>query len=138
MLSKKVTLTGDVEGQDLADGNVILPISVGQEYHEKDKFSMTLDLLPETFKSVTIVVVDKAKRFTKAINVTSTPEQLSSEAISEGDAWITRNQEICNKILGKKLMKIIRWDDWLLHPEYQEKKRSLMRFMKKTKLLRSA
>jgi tRNA-dependent cyclodipeptide synthase len=101
-----------------------LPISVGQPYHEGEKFKATIELLNKHFKECMIIVCDSLQRHTLAIyDETASEEELRRKAVLEGDLWIERNLETIKRL--KIPYQITRWDEWLLSPEYQEKQGSI-------------
>ena len=57
-------LKGETHQKDLKQSACILPISVGQQYHEGDKFAATIELINVTFGECTIVIADTLGRHT--------------------------------------------------------------------------
>jgi tRNA-dependent cyclodipeptide synthase len=101
-----------------------LPISVGQPYHEGEKFKATIELLNKHFKECMIIVCDSLQRHTMAIyDETASEEELHQRAIHEGDQWIERNIEIIKQL--RIPYQIKRWDDWLNRPSYHSYKTEL-------------
>jgi tRNA-dependent cyclodipeptide synthase len=102
--------------------SAVVPISVGQSYHENEKFEATIEFLKEEFSGiVTIVIADKLQRFTKALVNKETPDKFLEDTQEEGKKWLSRNETyICQ--LGDKLKNIIFWGHYLTHVEYEAKK----------------
>jgi tRNA-dependent cyclodipeptide synthase len=101
-----------------------LPISVGQPYHEGEKFKATIELINKNFKECVIIVCDSLQRHTLAIYDEMMSEQeLHQKAIVAGDQWVERNLETIKRL--KIPYQIRRWDEWLLLPEYREKRQFL-------------
>lgn len=105
--------------QQLADSDCILHISVGQKYHEGEKFIATMDLINETFKSCTIMLCDTLQRHTlKTKNPDLSDEELYKKALALGDEWLLRNKIAYSHLKIK--CNIMRWDEWLNHKDYAE------------------
>lgn len=102
----------------------LLTISVGQEIHEGDKFSATIDLVNNSFKSVIMLVDDSLQRHTMALNTNKTSDQFYDISVKEGDLWLDRNARYYGKL--KNLNMIIRWDKWLNHKIYNEQRGKLI------------
>ncbi len=96
----------------------LMTISVGQSVHEGEKFAACVDIVKYNFKACTILVDDSLQRFSMAIDSGLTPEDHYQESIIEGDLWLERSKTIYNKM--ENLQKILRWDDWLKHPNYND------------------
>lgn len=91
-----------------ASAKVVLPISIGQSYHEGSKLDATLNLVARRFSSCDILVADTLQRF----NAHS--EGSYSKTLHEGNEWIARNQEAIDKY--GDVFKVIRWDECTSHP----------------------
>lgn len=102
----------------------LLLISVGQESHEGDRFSATIDLVNSSFKNCYISLYDSIQRHTMALNSNQSPEYFRALAIKEGDLWLGRNFQHYNALSAPS--KIFRWDSWLNHPAYQETRNKLL------------
>ncbi|MCK4608261.1 MAG: tRNA-dependent cyclodipeptide synthase, partial [Gammaproteobacteria bacterium] len=104
---------------ELANSDCILHVSVGQQYHEGDKFLATMDLINETFNSCTIILCDTLQRHSlRIMNPDLTDAEARKEALRLGDEWLERNQ-LAYKYL-KINSKVMRWDDWLHHKDYNK------------------
>lgn len=95
----------------------IVYISVGQPYHEGEKFIATMDLVNRTFKSVMIVVCDTLQRHTLQIqNPMMSEQEAHRNAFLEGHAWLKRNRFAYAYLTID--YKITRWDNWLHKSDY--------------------
>jgi len=114
----KVTFRCDEQNkQKMIGSNCILHISVGQEYHEGEKFIATMDLINRTFKSCTIMLCDTLQRHTlRTKNPNLSDNAIYNKALVLGDEWLARNA-VAYKHLSIDF-KIMRWDEWLNHPNY--------------------
>jgi len=105
--------------QKLVGSDCILHISVGQKYHEGKKFLATMDLINETFKSCTIMLCDTLQRHTLKIkNPDLSDKELYRKALALGDEWLLKNKVAYSHLKIK--YKIMRWDDWLNHKDYNQ------------------
>lgn len=68
-----------------------------------------------------MLVDDILQRHTMALTVAKSPEELLAYSLSEGDEWITRNEKYYSQL--KNLHKIMRWNDWLYHQNYEANKK---------------
>lgn len=102
----------------------LMPISVGQMVHEGEKFIATLELINRTFNDCTILIDDTIQRYTYKIeNENKSDSELYEQALREGDMWLERNIHIINSLTIPH--RILRWDDWLKHPNYQNQKNKI-------------
>lgn len=105
----------------LKDQNCLILISVGQQSHEAERFSATVDLINEAgFKSCTISLYDSLQRYTMALGQDCSPCDLRKRAHSEGDLLLERNLRYIKKI--SSLNAIFRWDHWLNHIKFAQAK----------------
>ncbi len=116
----KVTFRcSEEDKQQMIGSHCIIHISVGQEYHEGDKFIATMDLINQTFKSCTIMLCDTLQRHTLRINNLDLSEDASRrKALQLGDEWLSRNKIAYDYLSIES--KIMRWDQWLHHPDYNK------------------
>ncbi len=110
MFSYKAKPRQMMSGSDCA----VLGISVGQEYHEGDKFGAALEFAHNRFDRVVVAVSDASQRYKMAID--GTPLELADKiATAAGSAWILRQTDA----LDEYKPEITRWNDWRFHPECQ-------------------
>ena len=102
----------------------LLTISVGQEVHEGEKLESTIQLVSNTFESCIMLVDDTLQRHTMALNITKSPEELFAYSLSEGDEWMARNEKYYDQL--KNLHKIMRWNDWLQHQNYETNQKMII------------
>jgi tRNA-dependent cyclodipeptide synthase len=101
---KVIVPRNEYRDQDIARLN----ISVGQEYHEGDKFQAVCDWVSRHFNQSVVNICDSLQRH----NLEATgiePKQAHKMAIANGDAWIERNRQSIESLPN---VQIIRWDDW--------------------------
>lgn len=95
----------------------LLTISVGQEVHEGEKFSSTVQLVNQNFKECVILVDDTLQRHTMALDFDAmSSDELLTESLRAGDAWLCRNKMFYSRLAIPVIVK--RWDYWLQHPGY--------------------
>lgn len=101
----------------LAGKSCIIHISVGQPYHEGEKFIATMDLINETFDSCYIMLCDSLQRHSLRIKKPEfSEEEAYQEALLLGDEWLARNKVACAYLTIPST--IVRWDEWLAHKNY--------------------
>lgn len=89
--------------------NSILPISVGQKYHEDDKFFLTLKEIEKHFKTCTIIICDTLQRHTICFLDGYTNEHSYAVAKARGEFWRNKYEPY---IQGLKLAVNFRhWDE---------------------------
>lgn len=98
-------------------------ISVGQAYHEGLAFSKTADWASRNFTKVIVCVNDTLQRFN------------GPGAKEAGSAWIERNKNIISTLPD---VEIIRWDQWLDHPDFADKHAEVKNLYKKDPAFREA
>lgn len=108
---------------------VSLEISVGKDYHEGEKLAATIDWVNRCgFKHCIIGVADTLQRHNHADK--PNPHEFS---LQQGDAWIRRNRRHLQQI--RPPWRIIRWDQWLKHPEFITAQQTIQhRLMRETNL----
>ena len=92
-----------------------LGISVGQPYHEGDKFAATVEWAARHFEHIRVDVSDTLQRH-RMIGQGMPPEQAARASLREGDRWIARAMPVLGAC-GKPYT-IIRWNEWLRHAEF--------------------
>lgn len=90
-----------------------LEISVGQPYHEGDKFYAVCDFAAKNFDRVIVDVADTLQRHNHALE--EGDFWAWTKTRSAGDQWIARNSEALALLPN---CDIQRWEMWLSHPEY--------------------
>lgn len=117
--------TSKEELNKFSESKCLLLISVGQESHENERFAETIKLVNHSFKSCIVSLYDSIQRITIALNSTHEPEHFHSHANIEGDLWLERNKPYYSRL--EHLEKIVRWDDWLYHPNYKQQRNQLIK-----------
>ena len=96
----------------------IMPISVGIMVHEGEKFLATMQLVNQHFQSCVLLIDDSIQRYTMQIDEPHCSlDTLYIKAVSIGDQWLQRNRSIYETLTIP--YKILRWDDWRNHKEFQ-------------------
>lgn len=90
-------------------------ISVGQQYHEGEKFKATVDWAKDRFERVIICVNDTLQRHNMEEIMTPAEAFLAAEAA--GREWIERN---ISQIRRLPRYEIKRWEEWRSHADYQD------------------
>jgi tRNA-dependent cyclodipeptide synthase len=101
------------------NSTAILAISIGQKYHEAEKFEATIKLMNRSnFQKCVIMLGDTLQRHNLLIDDFDDEKAAHIQASKLGDEWIERNKLIYSKL--QTSYEIIRWDAWLMHPLYKE------------------
>lgn len=119
ILTKKAILKSN-EINDFPNTKCVLTISVGQPNHEGDKFLATILATRKQFSYCIIMVCDSLQRYTMQISSLLSPDEVYDEANSLGAEWIIRNNLAIMQL--KIPHQISRWDYWINHPDYKEKR----------------
>jgi hypothetical protein len=106
------------------DSRCLLAISVGQQYHEGEKFAATIAAVNKAFKSCVILVGDTLQRHTLSLREEKTADELFSVALKTGDEWLERNKASYNKLSIP--FEIVRWNYFLFHEKFAEQKELLL------------
>jgi len=108
----------DQQKKEFKDAKCVLLISVGQQYHEGEKFNSSIKLVNKHFSFCNILVGDTLQRHTLRINH---PDISVSDsyylAKNSGEMWIERNMQYISTLTIPH--KISRWDEWLKQDKYQ-------------------
>lgn len=114
--------------EKFAISRCLMPISVGQKIHEGKDFYATVKRINSSFKECVILIDDSIQRhtmkFTKPYASKEIPiaeVDLYKISIKMGDEWLIRNKNILDTFSIP--INIIRWDKWLFHPLFNERKK---------------
>lgn len=100
-----------------AFSRVRLPISVGQEYHEGEKFRATALWCAQRYDSSEIVVTDTLQRHNFSFYKNQNQAAAFDAARRAGDEWIARNRQA---IALMPNCRIRRWEDFRAFQEYAD------------------
>ncbi len=107
----------DRESFSIAEG--MLLISVGQPYHEGEKFKATIALVNRRFKSCMLMVADTLQRYNIQAQQDIEEKLAYKQSLIKGDEWLSRNKSSI-EILSIPY-KILRWDDYLANEQFSYK-----------------
>lgn len=93
-----------------------LQISVGQPYHEGEKFLATVKWVADNFDDISINMCDTLQRH-NLVYLGYTPFQAFDEAIQAGNEWLERNTQALSLV---KNASMTRWEDWKKNSEWPE------------------
>ena len=100
----------------------IVPISLGQPYHEGEPFKAIMQLVNKHFKACTLIVADTLQRHTLSLYQGDLSEEaLFQLALKNGEEWLMRNKEIISSMTIP--CQITRWEEWRQNPEFLDKLR---------------
>lgn len=119
-----------VEDRDkFSNSHAMILVSVGQPYHESEKFLATIDLVNDKFKFCTLMVCDTLQRHNFIIDDSeSSMSDAYSFSLIEGDNWLFRNKDSINKL--KISYDVKRWDYWMKKENYAETHKKIQSFYK--------
>lgn len=109
---------------------IVLCLSVsGKKVHEGEEFLAVIKLINRSFKECTILIDDSIQRHTMKIDSSLDEKSLYDLAVEEGDNWLERNINFYSQL--KIPYKIMRWDDWSTHQNYNASHRRIVDFYQK-------
>jgi len=93
-----------------------LGISVGQPYHEGDKFAATVEWAARHFEHIRVDVSDTLQRH-RLIGEGVPPQEAAALSLRAGDQWIERAAPVFGD--SGRPHTIVRWDAWLRHRDFR-------------------
>ncbi len=93
------------------EATCVLPISIGQPYHEGNHFIATIQLINQHFRACVIMICDALQRHTLSERPHLSEQGAYTQAMRLGEAWQVRNSSIYRQLTIP--YQIQRWDDWL-------------------------
>ncbi len=102
--------TGTFKNQ-FAYSHCVLPISVGQQYHQGEYLEAIISLVNRHFRSCTIIICDVLQRHTLQLLHNELEQIAYNRSLDQGQQWLRENQCYLNQI--KHLNGIHHWLDWL-------------------------
>lgn len=113
----KAKLCGNNPQFTFFDKRIVLPISVGQPYHEGDKFAALLKLIEKMqCLSCSIVLADELQRHNYQLLFATSSREAIRQTYKYGSAWLERNM-IYLKMLSIPY-NIVRWKECLSHKNF--------------------
>ncbi len=106
----------------------IVPISVGQSYHEGKIFEASIQLLNHHFDSCVIMLCDLLQRHTYQMESSLVGFATNDYAVREGDAWLMRNKNILSQL--NIACDIRRWSEQLYSQTYKTARTEIDAFYK--------
>jgi tRNA-dependent cyclodipeptide synthase len=113
-----------------------LNISMGQQYHEGDKFISLLDWATRNFDCCMINIGDSIHRH-NLLSVTGDKKQALEQSLKLGEDWIGRNKNFIRNYLNIPC-QLNRWDHWLTHPDFAELYKNIHDYYEKDSKFRAA
>jgi tRNA-dependent cyclodipeptide synthase len=112
-----------------------LGISVGQPYHEGEKFAATVEWAARHFEHIRVDVSDTLQRH-RLIGAGATPAEAARASLHAGDRWIAEAMPVLAE--SGRPFAIVRWNTWLRHPEFAVVHRTYSRLAETDAVLRLA
>jgi hypothetical protein len=121
---------------------IILPISVGQSYHEGAKLEETLKLIKKAYTKVPIpniriILADTLQRYSLAMQRSETPEACEAIAQKKGQAWQSCYFLLIKDLLGEAI-QLETWDRWQKHELFQSFLKQIEDYYSESILFREA
>lgn len=94
----------------LPASSCLLPISVGQGYHEGEKFRATILVVNKHFRDCHVVICDSLQRFTIQFAENLSDSEATRVSLLRGREWLERNRAALDLLSIPH--QITKWDDW--------------------------
>lgn len=122
---------------DLYNKKIVLPISVGQPYHEGESFSTTIQLLNSyPLKHCDVIVADCLQRHSLQLyNPSLTAESAYNKALLAGELWINRHRQEIDSLIFPH--RILRWSQWLESDLYYRRRAEILQLIRKSEAFRA-
>lgn len=115
----------------------LLPISIGQIYHEGERLEALVDLINKNFSSCEVVLCDSLYRHTQQLTRVVNEEESYEASIKAGDKWIEENAIHLRRLSIHSSVR--RWDRWLVgQPSFQKHLRAVEFFIETQSSFRQA
>lgn len=128
VLDKSLNINNKEELNYIQNVSVLyVPISIGQDYHEQEKLSESLELIKKNLKKtilVKVIIVDTPQRYHLAIKNEVTPESMYMAAKENGNSWEKAYKAPIENKLDHNV-EFIKWDSWLTHTYYAEAQKEI-------------
>lgn len=95
--------------------NVRLQISIGQPYHEGDKFKATIDWCRNRFDNIQICVNDTLQRYNYMFENNASEYEAFDITRQLGNEWFARNKKL---FYPTPVFEIVYWDEWKKNTEF--------------------
>lgn len=121
---------------------ILLPISVGQPYHESIKLKTLLVLIKKAFTQtpmpmIRIMLADTLQRYSLAMQLGKTPEACEVLAREKGEEWKERYLLPIKAMLGENV-QLETWDVWREHSFFKLFIQQIENHYKENSLFREA
>ncbi len=93
----------------------LLPICLGQEYHEGEKLQALIKLL-QSSKKIIVLISEVLYRHTMQLTSNLNPIEAYEKTVILSEEWYQRNKKVLE--LSEKPVIVYNWKDWLMHPNY--------------------
>lgn len=102
------------------NSTVIVPISVGQQYHEAGEFEATIALINKSFKECHILIADTLRRHSPEVREQAYNDGLDASTLTlhRGEQWFYNNEKYISMLSIP--YRISKWNEWLAHPAYTD------------------
>jgi len=97
------------------NGLLRLEISVGQPYHEGEKFRCTVEWAKHRHSKIVILVNDSLQRFNYMFEEGMSEKEAHHVSTLEGTKWLSRNMNVISSLPD---FEIYRWDEWKQGKDY--------------------
>lgn len=102
---------------NMANDNSVLrlEISVGQPYHEGEKFKCTIEWARHRYQKIIVLVNDSLQRFNYMFEEGLSEKEAHAKSLKEGTDWLSRNMKVISTLPN---FEIYRWDAWKRSEDY--------------------
>jgi len=112
-----------VERARFSKSHAVLFIEVGEFYQEGERLLALLRFINTKFKRCTIILGDTLQRHLLQAKERTDAASAYTQALVKGNEWMEKNSFIYQR-LGIPFT-IVRWEEWLKHPDYQYNRKRL-------------
>lgn|GEM_PF-1867776 len=106
----------------------IMPISIGQEFHENGRLRGTFERVAKSFEGGIILVDDWLQYHTLGIIADIPEDYLTEICLREGDEWLRRYKSLIDDTFGDAV-EVVRWKDTTVDPPYEKNYQRVLKLL---------
>ncbi|MCW5590300.1 MAG: tRNA-dependent cyclodipeptide synthase [Legionellales bacterium] len=106
--------------KQFATSSCVLPISLGQHYHQDDRLEAILQFINTHFQSCHVVIADLLQRHNLMMTENLTEDNASNYLLAQSDRWLERHTPLFEELSIP--LKVYRWADWFDSADYRRQR----------------